>query len=304
MSRATETRSINRITFESGVQTLLGFGLAFVAILAVFVPLNEFTLEASAGVWYLQEVILFLLIAGITLALLRKDGVEMSDIGLSAQYLLPAVLAFGVIYAGVNVVGIGLAGVFDLPWGLALLTATVPAPFDSLPASWTVFILLQFFIGLVEEFTIRGYFQNKVIAFLGGDSHLRIAAGVLTASVVFGVLHTPGALLSGAGIAGVVGVVVSRTLTGVFFGTFYELTRNVYFVALLHGFGNTWPLLIDWSTWSGTPLIAFFVGVTFFYFGVTLGYRYWAADTALTLTVRRTDAGSGQSQSESNHGTP
>lgn len=291
MSRATETRSINRITFKSGVQTLIGFGLTFAAILAVFVPLNELALEVSAGVWYLQEVILFLFIAGITLALLRQDGVRVSDIGLSAQHLVPAVLTFSVIYVGLNVVGIGLAAVFDLPWGLDLLTATVPAPFDSLPASWTVFILLQFFIGLVEEFSLRGYFQNKVIAFLGGDSHLRITVGVLTASVVFGVLHAPGAMLSGAGIAGVVGVVVSRTLTGVFFGTFYELTRNVYFVALLHGFGNTWPLLIDWSNWSGIPLTTFFVGVALFYFSVTLGYRYWATDTALTPTVRRTDTG-------------
>lgn len=291
MSRATETCSIHRITFKSGVQTLIGFGLAFAAILAVFVPLEASALEVSAGVWYLQEVILFLLIAGITLALLRRDGVRVSDIGLSGEYLVPAVLAFGVIYAGLNVVGVGLAAVFDLRWGLDLLTTTVPAPFDSLPASWIMFILLQFSIGLVEEFSLRGYFQNKVIALLGGDSHLRIAVGVLTASVVFGVLHAPGALLSGAGITGVVGVVVSRTLTGVFFGTFYELTRNVYFVALLHGFGNTWPLLIDWSHWSGAPLMAFFTGVALLYFGVTLGYRYWATDTALTPTVRRTDAG-------------
>lgn len=291
MSGTTGTRSIDRIVFKGGIQTLLGFGLTFVAILAVFVPLDELTLEVSAGVWYLQEVLLFLLIAGITLALLRRDGVRVSDIGLSGQFLIPAALAFSVIYVGVNVVGVGLAAVFELPWGLDLLTATVPAPFDSLTASWTVFILIQFFIGLVEEFSLRGYFQNKVIAFLGGDSHLRIAVGVLTASVVFGALHAPGALLSGAGIAGVVGVVVSRTLTGIFFGTFYELTRNVYFVALLHGFGNTWPLLVDWSTWSGTPLTAFFAGVALFYLGVTLGYRYWATDTALTPTVRRTDAG-------------
>jgi membrane protease YdiL (CAAX protease family) len=145
------------------------------------------------------------------------------------------------------------------------------------------------FIGVVEEFALRGYFQNKVIAFVGDDSKQRIAFGILIASVVFGLLHSPSVILSGAGIAGVVSVVLSRTLTGVFFGTFYEVTRNVYFVALLHGFGNTWPLLIDWSGWSEIPLIVFFATVVLFYFGVTVVYRLWATDTSLTPTLRRFD---------------
>jgi membrane protease YdiL (CAAX protease family) len=283
---------MKRLTFEGGTQTVLGFALAFAAIVAVFVPLDELTLAVSAAAWYLQEVVLFLLIAGITLLLLQRDGINLNDIGLSGRYLLPAILSFGSIYIGLNVIGVGLAAVFDLPWGLSLLTTTVPAPFDSLPASWTMFIFLQFFIGLVEEFSLRGYFQNKVIAFLGDDSYLRIAVGILTASVVFGILHSPGAVLSGAGVAGVISVVVLRTVTGIFFGTIYELTRNVYFVALLHGFGNTWPLLITWNNWPQLPLIAFFIGVTLFYFGVTFGYRVWATNTALTPTVRRFDTGS------------
>jgi membrane protease YdiL (CAAX protease family) len=203
--------------------------------------------------------------------------------------LLPALLAFSAIYVGLNVIGVGIAVVFGFPWGFDFVVGPVPAPFDSLPRPWLVFILLQLFIGLVEEFALRGYFQNKVIAVIGDDSYPRIGFGVLTASVVFGLLHSPSVILSGAGVAGVVSVVVARTLTGVFFGTLYELTRNVYFVGLLHGFGNTWPLLIDWSGWSDIPLIVFFAAVAFFYFGVTVVYRSWTTETILTPTLRRFD---------------
>lgn len=86
---------------------------------------------------------------------------------------------------------------------------------------------------------------------------LRIALGIGIASVVFGLLHAPGALLADATIVDVLGFVGLRALTGVFFGSFYELTRNVYFVALRHRLGNTWPLIIDWNAWSGTVLGVF-----------------------------------------------
>lgn len=283
--------SNHQITFEAGTRTLLGFGIAFAAVLAVFIPLGEIASTYPVWVWYLQEVILFVVIAALTLLLVRLDGIRLDDIGLSREHLIPAILAFGGIYVGLNVVGLGLATVFNLPWGFDFITNTVPAQFASLPASWVLFILLQFFVGLVEEFALRGYFQNKVIAFLGDGTRVRITLGIVAASVVFGLLHAPGALLADATIVGVLGVVGARALTGVFFGTFYELTRNVYFVALLHGLGNTWPLIIDWNAWSGTALTVFFVGVALLYFGMTLGYRSWATDTELTPTGQRTDSG-------------
>jgi membrane protease YdiL (CAAX protease family) len=278
-----------RLTFEGGTRTLLGFALAFAAIIAVFVPLNEFTQGISQEVWYLQEVVLFGIIAGVTLVLLHVDGVSLRDIGFSRRFVLPALLAFSAIYVGLNVVGVGIAAVFSLPWGFDFIMGPVPDPFDSLPRPWLLFVLLQVFVGLVEEFALRGYFQNKVIAFVGDGSYPRIAFGILTASVVFGLLHSPSVILSGAGVADVVGVVVARTLTGIFFGTFYELTRNVYFVALLHGFGNTWPLLIDWTGWSEIPLVVFFAAVAFFYVGVTVVYWSWATETSLTPRLRRFD---------------
>jgi membrane protease YdiL (CAAX protease family) len=113
----------------------------------------------------------------------------------------------------------------------------------------------------------------------------------VTASVVFGLLHAPGAFLSSASISAVFGVVVLRALTGFLFGIFYEVTQNVYFVALLHGLGNSWPIVINWGNWSGTSLLSFFVAVGILYVGATLLYRHWAATKDLTPTVRRTDSG-------------
>jgi len=141
-----------------------------------------------------------------------------------------------------------------------MVTDIVSERYTSLPASLLLYLLLSLLVGSAEEFSVRGYFQNKVTAVLGGGSRLRVGLGILTASAVFGLLQVPGALLTGTSAMALVGIVVSRAVTGVFFGTLYELTRNVYFVAVLHALGNTWPLVIEWGDWSGTALYAFFAG--------------------------------------------
>jgi membrane protease YdiL (CAAX protease family) len=287
--------SDRRITFDGGVRTLLGFTTAWVALFAVFVPLETVASGVSPEVWYLQEVAFFLAIVGVTGLLARVDGVRLGALGLSRRHLLPALVAFAGVYLGLNVLGVGLAVRFGLPWGPGMVTDIVSGRYTSLPASLPLYVLLSLLVGLAEELSVRGYFQNKVIAVLGDGSRLRIGLGILTASVVFGGLHAPGALLTGTSATALVGIVASRTVTGLFFGTFYELTRNVYFVALLHTLGNTWPLLIEWGDWSGAPLVGFFLGVTLLYFGATFWYRRWAEETDLAPTGERTGSGSGPS---------
>lgn len=268
----------------------MGFGAAWGALFAVFVPLETLASEVSTEVWYLQEIAFFLAIIGVAVLLARLDGVGLGDLGLSRQHLPPGVLAFVGVFAGVNLLGVGIAVVFGLGWGPDLITEVVPEQYLPLPSSWLLFVMLNVLVGIAEEFSVRSYFQNKVIAVLGGESCLRVGLGVLTASVVFGVLHAPSALLTGASATAVVGIVLSRAVSGAFFGLFYELTRNVYFVALLHALGNTWPLLIDWGDWSGTALYVFFAGGLLLYLGGALGYRYWAEDTDLAPTTERTGA--------------
>lgn len=164
--------------------------------------------------------------------------------------------------------------------------------FGSLPAPWLLFVLLNFLvIGLVEEVAFRGYFQSKMIALLGEDTRLQIALGILATSVLFGAPHTPGALVSGAGLGGALTAATLPAITAVLFGVIYELTHNIYLVALFHGLGNIWPLVIDWPAWSGTALIGFWVAAACIYVGAIVGYRYWAAGTERPYRVDRTEAG-------------
>lgn len=66
-------------------------------------------------------------------------------------------------------------------------------------------------------------------------------------------------------------IVKLLTLSGITFGSVYALTRNLLLVALLHGIGNFWPLIVDpgvgaWPNW----------GVVIILYGlVVVLYRQW-----------------------------
>jgi hypothetical protein len=108
---------------------------------------------------------------------------------------------------------------------------------------------------------------------------------------VFEALHTPGALVSDAGPGGALAAATLPAITAILFGVIYELAHNIYLVAMFHGIGNTWPLVIDWPSWSGTALVGFWVGVACIYAAAIVGYRYWAAGTAHSHRVDRAEAG-------------
>ncbi|MFC4356505.1 CPBP family intramembrane glutamic endopeptidase [Halobium salinum] len=280
--------SHRRLVFRGGLRTLLGFGAA----LGVWIPATLWLEAAAAGyaAWVVLSVHVatFAALAGLTLLVLRFEGIRVTAVGLSRRHLRPALVAFVGVWVGVNVVGLCVAAATGARWGVDLLGATVDPRWQPLPAPWVTTLLVEFLVvGVVEEFAFRGYFQTKTVALLGDDSRLRIALGVVTASLLFGALHTPGALVAGASLGGVLGAALLPTLTGLVFGTFYELTHNVYFVALLHGLGNTWPLVVDWSTWSTPAVAAFFVGVAVVYVAATAAYRYRTVGTARTPLVER-----------------
>lgn len=285
--------SSRKITFHGGTRTVFGFGAAFAAIILIWVLIDATVPELSAWGELVLYISRFALIAGITILILRIEGVRLSELGLSRRHVLPAIVAFAGLWGALNLVGVGLAVVTGNQWSISLIHETVNPQREPLPAPWLTTVLVQFLVvGLVEELALRGYFQTKMIALIGDGSRRHVAFGIVVASVLFGVLHIPGAVADGASIIEVSIIVASRAGTGLVFGLFYELTHNVYFVALLHGLGNTWPLVIDWGTWSGTALVAFFVGVAIIYFGATLGYRYWVFETERTPVVHRVDSAS------------
>jgi membrane protease YdiL (CAAX protease family) len=282
-------------TFTGGIRTVVGFAVAFAVVTAVWVPLTAAVSDAPAWIGLLSEIGKFAVIAGAVWVLLRLDGVGISELGLSRGHLGSAAAAFGAVWLALNVWGVGIATATGNRWDIALiwyLPDIVTEQYGSLPAPWLIFVLLNFLIvGLVEEVAFRGYFQSKMIALLGDETRRHVALGILATSLVFGALHTPGALVSGAGPGGALTAAMLPAITAVLFGIIYELTHNVYLVAMFHGLGNTWPLVIDWPSWSGTALLGFWVGAGAIYVAAIVGYRYWAAGTDSPHRVGRTEAG-------------
>jgi membrane protease YdiL (CAAX protease family) len=153
------------------------------------------------------------------------------------------------------------------------------APYRSPPTNFSVTTVAAIgvsnylFTGPVEELAFRGYFQNKLTALFGGFDRLRLAAGILAAAVVFSLIHLPAlVVVRGLAVPTAAGSLVLLAISGASLGAVYVLTRNLYVVVLLHGFGNLWPLIVDtgpgtWPNWGVLLLV---------YALVVVVYRQWA----------------------------
>lgn len=285
----------HRLTFQGGWRTIIGFAVAFAVVTAIWVPLTTAVADLSAWLQLATEIGKFAVIFVAVWALLRIDEVRFAELGLSRWHLRTALVAFAGLWVGLNALGFGIAVVTGHDWAMRLIWQFPEATpevqqYAPLPATGFVLILLNLLvIGPVEEIAFRGYFQSKLIALVGDDTRLHIALGIGVASLVFGALHTPAAIVAGNSLGGVVGAALAPTLTAILFGIVYELTHNVYFVALLHGFGNTWPLVVEWATWSGTAFTVFWIGTACIYLSATFAYRYWTHSSQLS-DMRRTDS--------------
>lgn len=285
----------NRIVFRGGWRTVLGFAVAFAVVTAIWVPLTAAVSELSAWVGLATEIGKYAVILGFVGVLLRIDEVRPSELGLSRRHLAAALVAFGCFWVAMNLLGIVVAEITDNQWAVShmwQLPEEAPAyqRYAPLPATWLVLLLLEFIVvGPVEEIAFRGYFQSKMIALLGDNTRLYIALGIGVTSLAFGVMHTPAAIVAGSSLDGILGAALLPAITAILFGVLYELTHNVWFVALLHAFGNSWPVVVEWANWSGTALLAFWIGAAGIYLGVTLAYRYWVSGRSLGTAIDRAD---------------
>ena len=263
-------------TFGGGPAPLLAFALAY----ALWVMTSNALYgsltgpEPSMVVQSLWNVPSTLLQLGIALAVLRHEGVEFGEIGLSRRLFAPAlaVVAVGVVVSNALVAVLALTGGTSLSFGPF-------APYRSPPTNFSVTTIAAvgvsnyLFTGPVEELAFRGYLQNKLTALLGGFDRLRLAAGILAAAVGFSVIHLPAlVVVRGLAVPTAVGSLVLLAVSGASLGAVYALTRNLYVVVLLHGFGNLWPLVVDtgpgtWPNWGVLLLV---------YALVVVIYRQWA----------------------------
>lgn len=278
-----------KLTFRGGTRTAFGFVVASALVLVALTPVKDAVVDAPAWVKLAFEFGKFVPLAGIGLVALRREGVRIADLGLSSRYLLPAVAAFASVWVALNLLGAGIAAVTGNPWGLDLLRETTAVLVAGVPAPRSMTLLYVLVVGLVEEFLFRGYLQSKVVALLGDDTRPHIALGIVVSALVFGIAHVPGALVAGAGIRGALSLTAITAVSGIAFGILYETTGNLYFVALLHGFGDTWSLVVDLASLSGRVFGVFLLGVAVIYAVAALAYRYWALGTDLTPVIRRTE---------------
>lgn len=273
------------VRFQGGTRPLAAFlaGVpAIVLAVALVTAVTGLTEDLSGVAATVASEGHFVLIALLTLLVLRFEAVRPAALGLSVRHVGAGVAVFAVVWATLNVLGVGIAVVAGNEWGLTVLAATAA---EVGVGGLAVFV----FAGFVEEFAVRGYLQTRLIARLG-DARRDVVAGILAASAVFALLHVPGALVDGTSPSGLLFGVVLLTLSGVAFGLLYEATHNLVFVSLLHALGNTWVLLADGVSWSGLPFAAFLVAVGVVYAGVALAYRRLARGTDLTPVVRRREA--------------
>jgi len=102
------------------------------------------------------------------------------------------------------------------------------------------FVWLVFQVGLVEEFFFRAVLQERLSAFLRSD-----VAGLFVMALIFGLVHAPGMVLRGAGVAEGLGsnpdmltaaayTVAVQSVAAFMFGILWLRTRNLLAVMLVH----------------------------------------------------------------------
>lgn len=109
-------------------------------------------------------------------------------------------------------------------------------PFDYKPTIWKVLVEgVIYYIGvsIVEEFYVRGLFLNIIEALFSRSAH-KTAIAIVVSSVVFGLGHIPGVI--GMDIGVLFFKVVSTIGMGLYFGTIYKKTNNIWVPIILHAF--------------------------------------------------------------------
>lgn len=109
-------------------------------------------------------------------------------------------------------------------------------PFDYKPTIWKILVEgVIYYIGvsIVEEFYVRGLFLNIIETLFSKSAHKTVIAVVIS-SVVFGLGHIPGIMGMGMGV--LFFKVVSTIGMGLYFGTIYKKTTNIWIPIILHAF--------------------------------------------------------------------
>ena len=117
------------------------------------------------------------------------------------------------------------------------------------------FLYLLFDAGLIEEFFFRGLLQSRLTKLLKSP-----AGGIVAGALIFGIVHSPGLYLRGAGTEGIEErlpylffccyTIAYMSIAGLFLGILYHKTKNLWLVIAIHAMVDLLPNIDDFiHTW-------------------------------------------------------
>jgi membrane protease YdiL (CAAX protease family) len=259
------------ISFGRGLGPLVALLVATTVVAALF-PLYVYP-RLDGPVALAAMALAFTILAGMTWATLRYEGVSAASVGLGRADVLPGLLAVGGLYLLAN--GFAAASTY-----LATGSVEFVVPEGVSASAWVAMALVQLlFVGPTEEFAFRAYVQNKLVAAVGGGAdRARKAVGILLGVVLFALWHVPQRVFAQGitDLGSIVGTLVVVAVLGTLLGLLYEYTRNVVLGGLLHGTFNWSFLFVADASLDRAFLLALPA------FGVGLWYyRRWARDRGI-----------------------
>lgn len=98
-------------------------------------------------------------------------------------------------------------------------------------------------IGMYEEFLCRGWIQNEFIERYGKTKR-QIIRSIILASLIFGGMHIIN-VFAGQTLFETIMQIIQATAAGIFLGSVYYKTKNIWSVIILHGFFDFSLMLAD-----------------------------------------------------------
>lgn len=129
-------------------------------------------------------------------------------------------------------------------------------PFDYTPTIWKILIegiVYYIGVGMIEELYVRGLFLNLVEAFFHKNRRNTQIAIIVSAGV-FGIGHIPGMIGMGAMV--VAFKVISTIGMGLYFGTIYKKTNNLWVPMIMHSFIDMCALPYCFTSNMRYPMIS------------------------------------------------
>lgn len=166
-------------------------------------------------------LIINFIIAFIICWICKKTIIKEWDFGLQYKDILSGLKKYG-IPAIIGTIVVTISFIIGL------------VPFDNEPTIWRIVIeciVYYIGVGIMEELYLRGLLQNIVEKWFGKRKNGTIYA-IFIASVLFGLGHIFGAI--GQPIITVICKTIWATALGIYLGSVYVLTRNLWVPIILH----------------------------------------------------------------------